>query len=108
MENESIYHATPSSGGEIWELVLFVAGEDGAALKAQAKLRSICDKHLSGPYVIDVVDILKDPELADAADIVATPTLIRRQPKPARRIIGDLSITEKVLSGLGLPPQATN
>ena len=93
----------PKDGAPTWELRLFVAGSDLEVERVQAALEKVCKEHVPGRYVIAMVDILLDPEKADAFDIVAAPTLIRESPLPVKRIIGDLSQVRKVLLGLGLP-----
>ena len=88
----------------VWDLVLFVAGNDGTVQLVRRRLEKICNQHLKDHCLIDVVDIIEQPEKADEFDIIATPALLRRHPKPMRRVIGDLSLTHKVLAGIGLPP----
>jgi circadian clock protein KaiB len=85
-----------------WELRLYVAGQTTKSLQAFANLKRICDEHLAGQYHIDVVDLLKSPQLAKGDQILALPTLVRKLPEPVRKIIGDLSNTERVLVGLDL------
>ncbi|HET9689812.1 MAG TPA: circadian clock KaiB family protein [Acidimicrobiales bacterium] len=85
-----------------WELRLYVAGETPRSVAALANLRRICEEHLPGGHVIEVVDLLERPELARGEQIVAIPTLERRRPLPVRKIIGDLTNTERVLIGLDL------
>ena len=81
---------------------LYVAGQSARSLAAIANLRRICDTHMPGRCTIEVIDLVRNPELAKDDQIVAIPTLVRKLPQPARRIIGDLSATEKVLVGLDL------
>ncbi len=88
--------------GEIWELRLYVAGQTPKSLTAFANLQKICKEHLAGKYTIEVVDLLKNPTLAKGDQILALPTLVRKLPEPVRKIIGDLSNTERVLVGLDL------
>jgi len=88
-----------------WELRLYVAGRTPRAVRAFANLRQICEEHLAGKYHIEVVDLLTSPQLAKGDQIVAVPTLVRKLPAPVRKIIGDLSNTEKVLVGLDLRPR---
>jgi circadian clock protein KaiB len=83
-----------------WNLRLYVAGQTPKSLVAFANLRKICEQHLAGLYTIEVIDLAKRPELAKQDQVVAIPTLIRNLPEPARKIIGDLSNTERVLIGL--------
>ena len=90
----------------IWELRLYVAGQTAKSLQAFANLKRICEKHLNGRYQIEVVDLMKHPELAKGDQIFALPTLVRKLPEPVRKIIGDLSNTERVLVGLDLRPRA--
>lgn len=90
---------------EVWQLRLYVAGESTKSLEAFANLQQICEDHLSGHYEIEVVDLVENPRLARGDEIVAIPTLVRRLPNPLRKIIGDLSDTERVLVGLQLRPR---
>ena len=85
-----------------WELRLYVAGQTPRAVAAFANLKKICEEHLAGQYSIEVIDLLKNPKLAKGDQIVAVPTLVRKLPEPVRKIIGDLSNTERVLVGLDL------
>jgi circadian clock protein KaiB len=92
-------------GEPVWDLRLYVAGQTPKSLTAFANLKRICDEHLSGNYQIEVVDLLKNPQLAKGDQILALPTLVRKLPEPVRKIIGDLSNTERVLVGLDLRPR---
>jgi circadian clock protein KaiB len=94
----------PSLGSEVWELRLYVAGETAKSIAAVANLNRICNEHLPGQFQIEVVDLLKNPQLARGDQIIAIPTLVRKLPNPVRKIIGDLSNTEKTLVGLQLRP----
>ena len=85
-----------------WELRLYVAGQTPKSLAAFANLKKICEEHLKGEYHIEVIDLLKNPQLASGDQILAIPTLVRKLPQPIRKIIGDLANTEKVLVGLNL------
>jgi circadian clock protein KaiB len=87
-----------------YNLRLYVAGQTPKSIAAIANLRKICDTHLPGRYEIEIIDLMKDPALAQRHQIVAIPTLIRQLPEPLKRIIGDLSNTEKVLVGLDIRP----
>ena len=89
-----------------WELRLYIAGQTAKSLQAFANLKRICEEHLDGKYRIEIVDLLKNPELAKGDQIFALPTLVRKLPEPVRKIIGDLSNTERVLVGLDLRPRA--
>jgi circadian clock protein KaiB len=88
-----------------WELKLYVAGQTSKSVVAFANLKRICEEHLSGEYRIEIVDLLQNPQLAEGDQIFALPTLVRKLPEPVRKIIGDLSNTERVLVGLDLQPR---
>jgi circadian clock protein KaiB len=88
-----------------WELRLYVAGQTPKSLAAFANLKKICEQHLAGEYHIEVIDLLKNPQLASGDQILAIPTLVRKLPEPIRKIIGDLSNTERVLVGLDIREQ---
>jgi circadian clock protein KaiB len=88
-----------------WELKLYVAGQTAKSLQAFANLKRICEEHLAGEYRIEIVDLLLNPQLAKGDQILALPTLVRKLPEPVRKIIGDLSNTERVLVGLDLQPR---
>jgi circadian clock protein KaiB len=83
-----------------FELRLYVAGQTAKSLTAFANLKRICETHLAGQYRIEVIDLLKTPQLAAGDQILAVPTLVRRLPEPIKKIIGDLSNEERVLVGL--------
>src|SRR6266496_1158266 len=85
-----------------YELRLYVAGQTPKCLQAFANLKKICEEHLAGKYRIEIVDLVKNPQLAQGDQILAIPTLVRKLPEPVRKIIGDLSNTERVLVGLDL------
>src|ERR1051325_4701147 len=98
--------STRSSRSEkAWELRLYVAGQTPKSLTAFANLKKICEEHLKGQYHIEVIDLLKKPQLASGDQILAIPTLVRKLPEPIRKIIGDLSDTDRVLVGLNLREQ---
>ena len=88
----------------VWELRLYVAGKTPRSIAAFANLKQICHDHLEGRYRIEVIDLLLEPQLARGDQIFAIPTLVRRLPEPVRKIIGDLSNTDRVLVGLNLRP----
>jgi circadian clock protein KaiB len=90
---------------EVWYLRLYVAGQSPKSLQAFTNLKELCEEHLAGRYEIEVVDLVEHPELARSDDILAIPTLVRRLPAPLRKIIGDLSNTERVLVGLRFQPE---
>lgn len=87
-----------------WRLRLYVAGNTPNSIAAFGNLKDICDSHLGGKYEIEVIDLLRQPQLAAGDQIVAVPTLVRRLPHPVKKIIGDLSNKERVLVGLELKP----
>ena len=88
-----------------YELRLYVAGQTPKSLAAFANLKKICEEHLPGQYHIEVIDLLKKPQLASGDQILAIPTQVRKLPEPIKKIIGDLSNTERVLVGLDLREQ---
>ena len=90
----------------LWELRLYVAGQTPKSLTAFGNLKKICEEYLPGRYRIEVVDLLENPQLAEGDQIVAIPTLVRKLPEPLRKIVGDLSNTERTLVGLQLRAQA--
>jgi len=98
--------SAPAEANEIWELRLYVAGQTARAVTAFANLKKICEEHLSGRYRIEVIDLLEKPQLGKGDQIFALPTLVRKLPVPMRKIIGDLSNTERVLVGLDLRPRS--
>jgi circadian clock protein KaiB len=89
-------------GKDLWELRLYVAGQTPKSVAAFANLKKICEEHLAGKFTIEVVDLLENPQLAAGDQILAIPTLVRKLPEPIRKIIGDLSNTEKTLVGLNI------
>ena len=89
---------------KLWQLRLYVAGQTTRSVTAFGNLKKICENHLKDRYRIDVIDLLKQPHLSKGDQILAIPTLVRRLPPPVRKIIGDLSDTERVLVGLDLRP----
>ena len=91
---------------EFWELRLYVAGQTAKSVTAFANLKRLCDEHLPGKYTIEVIDLLVHPQLAQGDQIVAIPTLVRKLPEPIRKIVGDLSNTERTLVGLQLRPRS--
>ena len=87
---------------EVWKLRLYVAGQTPKSIRAFANLKALCEEHLKGRYQVEVIDLMKRPQLARGDQIVAIPTLVRKLPQPVRRIIGDLTDTVRVLVGLDL------
>lgn len=104
MNRKSHLRPVPRRRPAAWELRLYIAGQTPKSVAALANLERICEQHLAGLYRIEVVDLLKNPKLAAGDQIVAIPTLVRRLPQPVKKIIGDLSATERVLFGLDLRP----
>jgi circadian clock protein KaiB len=87
---------------KLWQLRLYVAGQTPKSLAALSNLKKICESHLRGRYRIEVIDLVEQPQLSQGDQILAIPTLVRKLPEPVRKIIGDLSDTERVLVGLDL------
>jgi len=92
--------ATTTTHEEFWDLKLYVAGQTPKSMAALANLKKLCDEHLAGRYRVEVIDLVKNPQLARSDQILAIPTLVRHLPEPMRKIIGDLSNQERVLVGL--------
>ena len=88
-----------------WNLRLYVAGQTPRSLTAFKNLKDICEEYLKGQYHIEVIDLMENPTLARGDQILAIPTLVRKLPQPIRKIIGDLSNTERVLVGLDIKPR---
>jgi circadian clock protein KaiB len=89
---------------KLWQMRLYVAGQTPRSMTAFGNLKKICEKHLKDHYCIEVIDLLEQPHLSKGDQILAIPTLVRKLPPPVRKIIGDLSDTERVLVGLDLRP----
>jgi circadian clock protein KaiB len=108
MEMTEIRPSTPSSGAapvhQEQILRLYIAGQTPRSVKAFANLKRICEEHLKGRYRIEVIDLIQNPQLAAGDQILAVPTLVRLLPEPVRKIIGDLSNTDRVLVGLDVRP----
>ena len=100
--------ADPDTDPGYYQLRLYVAGQTVKSLTAMANLKRICEEHLAGHFEVKVIDLLENPQLAEGDQILAIPTLVRRLPTPLKRIIGDLSNTERVLVGLDLRPKDTS
>jgi len=86
--------------GKIWELRLYIAGQTPKCLTALTNLKTLCEEHFPGEYAIEVIDLIKNPKLAAGDQILAIPTLVKKLPLPMRKIIGDLSNSQRVLIGL--------
>ena len=106
MKDASTMVATECSpqSAEVWELLLYVAGQSPKSIAAFTNLKKICEEHLADRYRLEIVDLMQNPTLARGDQILAVPTLVRRLPPPVKKIIGDLSNTERVLVGLNLRP----
>jgi len=102
MQETDEFDGSTLDPGEFWTLKLYVAGQSPRSLAAFANLKKICTEHLPGKYSIELIDLLEHPQLAAGDQIIAIPTLIRKLPTPIRKIIGDLSNTDRVLVGLDL------
>jgi len=96
---------SPAVSGETWELRLYVTGRSPKSVRAIENLERACEQHLEGHYQIEVVDLLENPQLAADDQILAVPTLVRKVPPPIRKIVGDLSDTDRLLTGLQLRPR---
>jgi circadian clock protein KaiB len=93
------------AGRDFFDLRLYVAGQSARSLAALANLNRICEEHLEGRYRIEVIDLLERPQLARGDQILALPTLVRKLPEPIRKLVGDLSDTDRTLVGLDLRPR---
>lgn len=87
-----------------WQLRLYIAGQTPKSITALENIKKYAEEHLKGKYSIEIVDLLKNPQLAEGDQIFAVPTLVRKFPEPIRKIIGDLSNEERVLVGLNIHP----
>jgi circadian clock protein KaiB len=100
-------HIKQADSGSLnrWNLRLYVAGQTPRSMTAFQNLKNICEEYLQGKYHIEVIDLMENPTLARGDQILAVPTLVRKLPQPIRKIIGDLSNTERVLVGLDIQPR---
>ena len=94
--------SSPGEGQQKWDLRLYVAGQTPRSVAAFANLKRLCEEHLAGRYHIEVIDLIRHPQLAAGDQILAIPTLVRKLPQPMRKIVGDLRDTERALVGLQL------
>lgn len=108
MNNPAQNEDSLSGTGHKWILRLYVAGQTTKSLKALANIGKICKTYLEGRYTLEIIDVIKNPEMGRADQIFALPTLVRKLPPPIVKIIGDLSNTEKVLVGLNVYPDERN
>ncbi len=103
MTSDAVALDPPEAGH--YTLTLYVAGQTPKSITAFANLKKICEEHLEGRYTLEVIDLMKHPELAQEHQILALPTLVRQVPTPMRKLIGDLSNIEKTLVGMEIRPQ---
>ena len=101
---DEIARNEPDPDVQKWDLRLYVAGQTPRSIAAFANLKRLCEEHLAGRYNIEVIDLLKHPQLAAGDQIIAIPTLVRKLPQPIRKIVGDLRDTDRALVGLQLRP----
>ena len=104
MDNNSESQDMDRTGdtSEVWNLTLYVAGQTPKSIEAFANLKALCETHLKDHYIIEVIDLIENPELAKDNNILAIPTLVRKLPEPIKKIIGTLANEEKVLVGLDI------
>jgi circadian clock protein KaiB len=102
---ERVHETPPAVAQPRWLLRLYVAGQSPKSLLAMVNLRRLCGEHLAGDYAIEVVDLIEHPHLAARDQVLAIPTLVRMQPPPLRKLVGDLSETERVVASLELPSE---
>lgn len=107
MNESDIPHFDEKKDGSNWVLRLYIAGQTPKSLAAISNLHRICDEHRETKFHIEVIDLLEKPQLAEGDKIIAIPTLVRKLPEPIRKVIGDLSDTEKTLVGLQLKPKSS-
>jgi circadian clock protein KaiB len=103
-DTEARQQPSGPADGDFWNLRLYVAGQSPKSIRAFTNLKRLCEEHLAGRYQIEVIDLLKHPQLAAGDQIVAVPTLVRKLPEPIKKIIGDLSHDDRTLVGLDLRP----
>ena len=99
---ESSKVATDKPGQAVYVLRLYITGTTPKSTRAVHNLIKVCQEHLVGRYDLEVIDIYQQPALAQAEDIIAVPTLIKKQPLPVQKLLGDLSNTQRLVAGLGL------
>lgn len=106
MEPSKTVEGNPADEGQPYQLHLFVTGASVNSVRAITNLKHICETYLAGQYTLEVIDVYQQKQIAEQEQLIALPILIKRLPLPERRLIGDMSDTEKVLSGLGLRHQS--
>ena len=94
--------SSEASGSETWDFRLYVAGQTPRSQAALVNLKRLCEEHIPGRYKIEIIDLVKNPQLAAGDQIIAIPTLVRKLPEPLRKIVGDLRDTERAIVGLQL------
>ena len=104
-QEESLHRYNKDTGAEAYVLRLFITGASPNSIRAVENTKAICEEYLKGRYQLEIIDIHQQPQLAEGEDVIAVPLMIKKAPYPERRMIGDMSDTERVLKGLGL---ATN
>jgi circadian clock protein KaiB len=104
VQNDEPWRGATAQEERRWELRLYVAGQTRRSITAYSNLTRLCEEHIPGLYSIVVVDVLVHPEQAEEHDVIAIPTVVRLEPKPVRKILGDLSNTERALAGLAIRP----
>jgi circadian clock protein KaiB len=102
LKSQAMHAKKQNNQDSEWNLKLYVAGTTSKSMTAIKNLKDICEEHLAGEYNLEVIDLLENPQLAAGDQILAIPTLVRKLPQPIKKIIGDLSNTERVLVGLDL------
>lgn len=100
-------NVSPTDSEDVWCLRLYVAGHSPKSMHAIANLSGLCERYLAGHYELEVIDLVERPSLARSDDIIAIPTVVRRLPTPQRKVIGDLSDTDRVLAGLEITEKSS-
>ncbi|MFD0767083.1 circadian clock KaiB family protein [Mucilaginibacter lutimaris] len=101
-QDESLETYDDNTGAEPYVLRLFIIGASPNSIRAVENVKSICDEYLKDGYELEIIDIHQQPQLAEGEDVIAVPLMIKKSPYPERRMIGDMSDTQRVLKGLGL------
>lgn len=101
-QEESLQRDENNTGAEAYVLRLFITGASPNSIRAVENTKAICEQHLKGRYELEIIDIHQQPQLAEGEDVIAVPLMIKKAPYPERRMIGDMSDTQRVLKGLGL------
>jgi circadian clock protein KaiB len=101
---KALEKAAAKNAGDAFELKLFITGSTPKSLEAVAQLKEVCEAHLKGRYTLEVIDVHQQPQLAEAEQIIALPTLLKKLPPPLRKVLGTFSEKERLLAVLGLSP----